>query len=138
MKKRSAPMVSRRCACCALAALFALPLVPQQLGAQTMEAPKASADVPMLDPWVPPEARRPSAAPPTQGAALRAQVERKLKQSFDAADVNRSGTLTREQARAGGLGFVVNHFDAIDRQRTGAVSFDDVKRYLKERGGNLN
>ena len=30
---------------------------------------------PLRDPWVPPEARKPSTAPPTEGAALRAQVE---------------------------------------------------------------
>jgi hypothetical protein len=93
---------------------------------------------PLRDPWVPPAARQPSTTPPAQGAALRAQVEAKLKQAFDAADLNHSGVLTRQQAAAGGLGFVAQHFDAIDRQKTGAVRFDDVKRYLVEQGANLN
>ncbi len=91
---------------------------------------------PLRDPWVPPAARNPSTTPPTEGAALRAQVEAKLKQAFDAADVNHSGTLTRQQAAAAGLGFIAQHFDAIDRQKTGAVRFDDVKRYLVEQGSS--
>ena len=44
----------------------------------------------------------------------------------------------REKARAAGLGYIANHFDAIDRQRTGAVSFDDVKRFLRARGAQLD
>jgi hypothetical protein len=95
------------------------------------------AQQPMRDPWVPPESRTPSRAPPTEGAALRAEVERKLKQAFDDADRRGTGSLTREQARAAGLGFVERHFAEIDRERTGAVRFDDVKRYLVERGAQL-
>jgi hypothetical protein len=93
---------------------------------------------PLRDPWVPPAARNPSTTPPTEGAALRAQVEAKLKQAFDAADVNHSGALTRQQAAAAGLGFITQHFDAIDRRKTGAVRFDDVKRYLVEQGAALD
>jgi hypothetical protein len=98
----------------------------------------ASAQQPLRDPWVPPEARNPSRTPPPAGAALRAEVERKLRQAFDDADLARSGSLTREQARAAGLGYVVRHFDAIDRQRRGAVQFDDVKRFMVERGARLD
>src|SRR5882757_10018482 len=65
---------------------------------------------PLRDPWVPPESRKPSTAPPTEGAALRAQVERKLKKAFDAADVSHTGSLTRQQANAAGLGLVARHF----------------------------
>lgn len=97
----------------------------------------AQAAQPLRDPWVPPELRKPSTAPPTEGAALRAQVEHKLKAAFDAADVGHVGSLTREQAGAAGLGFVVRHFDEIDRQKAGAVRFDDVKRFLISRGAQL-
>ena len=92
---------------------------------------------PLRDPWVPPEARKPSTAPPTEGVALRAQVERKLKQDFDAADVTHIGLLTRQQAIAAGLGFIAKHFDEIDRQKTGTVGFNDVKRYLVQHGAQL-
>lgn len=106
--------------------------------AASAQSPPATIEAPMRDPWVPPGLRKPAAAPAPQGAALRAQVERKLKAGFDTADVNRSGTVTREQARAAGLGYVVKHFEAIDRQRAGAVSFDDVKRFLRGRGAQLD
>jgi len=86
---------------------------------------------------VPPESRRPSASPPTQGVALRTQVERKLRQAFEAADFDHLGTLTQKQASAGGLGFVARHFAEIDRGKTGKVRFEDVKRYLVEHGAQL-
>lgn len=95
-------------------------------------------DQPLRDPWVPPELRKPSGGTPTQGPALRAQVERKLKAAFDAADVSRSGSLTRQQATDAGLGFVARHFEQIDRQRAGTVRFDDIKRYLIEQGAKLD
>ena len=101
------------------------------------EPMSVTTEQPLRDPWVPPEARKPSTAPPTEGVALRAQVERKLKQDFDAADVTHIGLLTRQQAIAAGLGFIAKHFDEIDRQKTGTVGFNDVKRYLVQHGAQL-
>ena len=98
--------------------------------AQTMETP-------MLDPWVPPTLRKAAPRPPAGGDALKAEVERKLRADFDAADVEHAGTLTREQARAGGLGYIVKGFERIDAAGTGRVAFDDVKRYLRANGANL-
>ena len=102
------------------------------------QSPPATIETTIRDPWVPPELRTPAPTPAPQGAALRAQVERKLKAGFDRADVDRSGRMTRDQARAAGLGYIVKHFDDIDRQRTGAVSFADVKRFLRARGAQLD
>jgi hypothetical protein len=128
--------IARRAAVAASLALALCAALPAQAAAA--ESPPATIEHPMRDPWVPPELRKPASAPPTQGAALRAQVERKLKARFDAADASRGGTLTRDQARAAGLGYIVKHFDEIDRQRAGAVSFDDVKRYLRAQGAQLD
>jgi len=97
------------------------------------DPPPAVTETPMRDPWVPPEARKPSTTPPAHGAELRAQAERKLAASFDAADVDHTGTLTRAQAQAAGLGFIARHFDDIDVRRSGVIRFDDVARYLDER-----
>jgi len=94
-------------------------------------------ETPMLDPWVPPTLRKAAPRPPAGGEALRAEVERKLRADFDAADVERAGTLTREQARAAGLGYIVKSFDRIDAAGTGRVAFDDVKRYLRSNGAHL-
>ncbi|HMC15852.1 MAG TPA: EF-hand domain-containing protein [Albitalea sp.] len=100
-------------------------------------APEPQIQAPLRDPWVPPQARQPSTTAPTEGAALRAQIEAKLRAGFEAADTKRSGALTRDQARAAGLGIVADNFDRIDTQRRGRVSFDDLKRYLRSQGADL-
>ena len=92
---------------------------------------------PLPDPWVPQQLRKASAVPPSQGADLRAQIERKLRDSFDVADVEQRGSVTLDQAKRGGLGLVATNFERIDTERTGRVSFEDVKRYLRAQGGNL-
>jgi len=92
---------------------------------------------PLRDPWLPPGSRGAAQAPQAselRGESLRAQVERKLRASFDAADIARRGSITREEAHAARLGFVADNFDAIDEARTGRVSFEDVKRFLRARG----
>ncbi len=92
-----------------------------------------------LDPGLPPAATRAAAQARRRAAreagapTLDAQVEAKLRASFDAADVARQGTLTRAQAQVGGFGFIAQHFDAIDTRHAGAVSFDDLTRYLRAR-----
>lgn len=106
-------------------------------GAGPAGPPEPPVQAPLCDPCLPPSLRGLPAAPQTEGAALQAQVERKLRESFDAADIGKHGTLTREQARAAGLGVVANNFDRIDVAGRGAVTFDDVKRYLRERGGRF-
>ncbi len=106
--------------------------------AQTTLSPPAVMEQPLRDPWVPPAARKPSAAPPTQGAELRKQVEQKLKAVFETAAAAHSGSVTLAQAKAANLGLVVRHFDEIDVNHSGAVRFDDVKTFLKNRGANLD
>ena len=95
----------------------------------------AASEVPMLDPWVPPEVREKARATPhlpTEGAALREQVRAKLKRRFDAA-AEPSGTLTREQARSAGLGAIADQFGTIDRAGRGAIRFEDYERFLELR-----
>ena len=135
MARATGPLMSRVLLSCSLAAGILWTTAPSHVSAA--DPMSVTSQQPLRDPWVPPDARKPSTAPPTEGAALRAQVERKLRQAFDAADVNHSGSLTRQQANAAGLGFVARHFDEIDRQKSGAVRFEDVKRYMVERGAKL-
>ncbi|MED5619427.1 EF-hand domain-containing protein [Ideonella sp. BN130291] len=89
----------------------------------------------LRDPWVPPATQARAAAQPpvapSSGATLQAQVERKLRQRFAAADTAGTGRITREQARAVGLGRVADDFEQIDRAHTGSISFEDVKRHLR-------
>lgn len=97
-------------------------------------SPPATFDRPLRDPWVPEAlAKSTGRTAPAQGAALRAQVEAILKESFDSADREGRGAITREQASAAGFGFVSLHFEAIDMRGAGRVSFADLQRYLRER-----
>lgn len=136
MKRRTKPSMTWRLL--ALTSIAAVSSALAPLAAVAAEPIAARAEQPMRDPWVPPEARKPSQAPPLEGAALRAEVERKLKRAFDDADVGRTGSLTRQQANAAGLGFAARHFDEIDRQRRGVIQFGDIRRYLIERGAKLD
>ena len=84
------------------------------------------------DPWLPPQQQKRAANyVETRGDALRAQVERKLREEFEAADVAKAGALTRAQAQAAGLGYIAVNFEAIDRAGSGFVRFEDVLRFLK-------
>ena len=111
-----------------------LPL--SMMAAVPASAGDGKAEVPMRDPWLPPAAREAASAPITRGAALHAQVESKIRQGFDAADVEHAGSITLAQARAANLGVVANNFDRIDTRKTGRVSFEDLKRFLKGRGAS--
>ncbi len=135
MNRRTPLTTARRVIVASIVVVSTMLAPPAAVAAEPIAA---RAEQPMRDPWVPPEARKRSQAAPTEGAALRAEVERKLRRAFDDADVGRTGSVTRQQADAAGLGFVARHFDEIDRQGRGAVRFDDVRRYLVERGARLD
>ena len=104
-----------------------------------LAAAMAAHATPHLDPGKPPAAAQQAAQaenrarPASVGATLAADAERHLRASFDAADTAHRGTLSAAEARAGGFGWIANHFDAIDTRRAGRVSFDDVRRYLDSR-----
>ena len=85
------------------------------------------------DPYLPPALRQaPTQASPS-GAALQARVEQKLREAFDAADTSRSASLTRDQAARAGWAMVVQEFDRIDTTRSGRVSFEDIRRFVRAR-----
>ncbi|VBB11778.1 EF-hand domain-containing protein [Burkholderia stabilis] len=96
-------------------------------------APVRARQAQLGDPYVPPAARKPTAGTQTTGAALHAQVVRKLARQFSAADTQNTGSITEAQARAAGLGYVANNFRQIDSTGNGRVSFGDVQRYMQAR-----
>ncbi|MBR8007279.1 EF-hand domain-containing protein [Burkholderia vietnamiensis] len=96
-------------------------------------APARARQAQLGDPYVPPAARKPTAGTQTTGAALHAQVVRKLARQFGAADTQNNGSITEAQARAAGLGYVANHFRQIDSSGSGRVSFADLQRYMQAR-----
>ncbi len=84
-------------------------------------------------PSLPPSLRTPSAVPAASGQALRNEAMQKLQRRFEEADLDASGSLTRDEAERAGLGYVVASFDEIDSAGQGKVSFADVKRFMQER-----
>jgi hypothetical protein len=104
------------------------------LGASLAFAAGVAAAAPVLrDPAVPEALRHTTPAPITRGETLRAQVEAKLRARFAAADTNGEGQISRTQAEAAGLGYVVQHFDAIDDGGHGTVSWAQVRAYVARR-----
>ncbi len=131
---RTTRLVARRAVRVACLPLLAwCTLSATQAGAADVALLPPVAEQPLRDPWVPPAAQPSSVPAPAEGAALRAQVERKLKAAFDSADTDGSGAITRAQAEAHGLGYIVNNFDAIDQRHAGVVTFDDVRAFMQRR-----
>jgi carboxypeptidase C (cathepsin A) len=116
----------------------AVPSAPQPAAAETPRSfatmPPAVFEGTLRDPALPEHLRGLAPTPPTQGKAFEVQVTQRLRGLFDAAKGREPGRLTREEARAAGLGFIASRFDAIDAAQRGSVSFEDVARYLEERG----
>ncbi|WP_321940917.1 EF-hand domain-containing protein [Burkholderia cepacia] len=117
----------------ALACVGAAASVSAFAQASDVAAPARARQAQLGDPYVPPAARKPTAGTQTTGAALHAQVVRKLARQFSAADSQNTGSITESQARAAGLGYVANHFRQIDSSGNGRVSFADVQRYMQAR-----
>jgi len=116
-----------------IALMAALAVVSALASAQT---PAVTEGV-KCDPCVPAAVQKKMQTQPAAETLLPEAVASRLKERFDAADVNRSGVLTKAQAEAGGFGFIAQNFDAIDRRKTGAVTFEDVKGFLRTRGAKL-
>ena len=111
----------------ALTALVAVLAVASALAAEDPPS------MPRSEPYVPKAQRIPSQTPAAGGAELKAQAMRKLRLRFDQADADRNGALTQQEASAAGLGYVARNFDAIDQAHKGAVAFEDVQAYLRQR-----
>ena len=118
-------------------------LAAANAGAQTppAEAPApavrttatAGAATPYSDSYVPRSMRQPQRDIAPGPVLLRFTTLQKLKKRFEDADADRSGTLTREEARQAGLTIVDKNFDGIDTAQRGQVSFDDLNAYLIQR-----
>jgi hypothetical protein len=74
----------------------------------------------------------PLPAPAQTGLGRLADSMDKLDRNFDAADKNRDGLLSRDEAKNGNVPFVVKNFDAIDAKDQGLVSKDDVHAFVKQ------
>lgn len=86
--------------------------------------------------YIPPGVPR-STQPPLSGEALDNYIREQLKQQFNAADTNRTGRVTIKQAEKAGWGYLVNHFNEIDRNKSGSVTFEDILSYMRSQGARL-
>jgi Ca2+-binding EF-hand superfamily protein len=77
------------------------------------------------------------------GAAAHAQVPKadrmekartELQKRFEAADTNKDGKLTREEAQAK-MPKVYKNFDAIDASHAGAISLADIEAFVVSKKG---
>ena len=102
------------------AGLAMLAVTPAAAQAQTMPA----------DPYLPPAKRKPSTEAPASGARLEAEAMKKLRLRFDEADLDHDGSLTHDEARRAGFGFVAAHFALIDTAGRGSVRFEEVMKFM--------
>ncbi|MCZ8255717.1 MAG: EF-hand domain-containing protein [Polaromonas sp.] len=71
-------------------------------------------------------------------AANPARLEKarsELQKRFEAADTNKDGKLTREEAQAK-MPRVYKNYDAIDASRGGAISLADIEAFLVSKKGS--
>lgn len=117
-----------------LAATAAVSHAGAQAPATEAAAPPAVRSAPAYpEPYLPPALRKPLRDYSSGPVLLRYQAMQKLKKRFDDADQDGNGTLSRDEARKAGLGFVDKNFDHIDTAQRGNISFDDLKTYLIQR-----
>jgi hypothetical protein len=116
-----------------LAMLTAVGLAAMSHAGAQAPQPDTPSAMRSAEPYLPPALRKPLRDASTGTALLRYQPMQKLKKRFDAADLDGSGTLSREEARQAGLTVVEKNFDHIDTGQRGAVSFDDLKTFLIQR-----
>ncbi|WP_027230586.1 hypothetical protein [Phyllobacterium sp. UNC302MFCol5.2] len=73
------------------------------------------------------------AAVPLTRASVATEVDQRTASLFDRAADPATHLVTQESASKSGLGFFVDHFAEIDRDRDGSLKFSEVKGFLDAR-----
>jgi Ca2+-binding EF-hand superfamily protein len=60
------------------------------------------------------------------------RATRMLHQKFIAADIDKDGLLTKEEAEKGNMPTTAKYFDEIDTSHRGKVSENDIKRFFAQ------
>jgi hypothetical protein len=71
----------------------------------------------------------PTAAAPAAPSTKTTHTRMTAQQRFDAANTTHDGKLTKEQAQAAHMTSTVKNWDAIDKDKKGYVTMDDMKAY---------
>lgn len=71
-----------------------------------------------------------------QGAdsARQEKMRAELQKRFTAADANADGRLSRDEAKRG-MPRIYRNFDAIDAEKTGSVSLEQIAAFAEKQGG---
>ncbi|KLD78115.1 hypothetical protein Y886_11895 [Xanthomonas hyacinthi DSM 19077] len=68
----------------------------------------------------------------SSGDALEDEAQQRLDAALDAdGSLAHGAAITKQQARSGGLGYIVQHFEQIDILHNDHVTLDDVKAYTR-------
>jgi hypothetical protein len=103
----------------------ALLLLAWQAQAQTQQAP-ATTESPAMP--ATPGTPAPTTTTPAKKPATRRMT---LQQRFDAANTAHDGHLTKDQATAANWPYVANNFAAMDKDKKGYVTVQDIRAYAK-------
>ncbi|WIH04113.1 hypothetical protein KHF85_15015 [Xanthomonas translucens pv. graminis] len=69
----------------------------------------------------------------SSGDALEDEAQRRLEAALDAdGSLAHGAAITKQQALSGGLGYIVQNFERIDRLHSGRITLDDVKAYTRQ------
>ncbi len=109
--------------------ILGLALIAAQAQAQTT-APSTTSPTPTTPPAATMAPAMP-ASPTTTAPAHRTHSRKTLQERFDSANTTHDGHLTLEQAKAGMPG-LARHFDAVDKDKKGYVTLNDIHAYNSE------
>ncbi len=101
----------------------ALLLFGWQAQAQSQQAPATTES--------PAAPAAPGTAAPATPAKKPAARRMTLQQRFDAANATHDGHLTKDQATAANWPYVANNFAAMDKDKKGYVTVQDIRAYAK-------
>lgn len=69
------------------------------------------------------------------GSARQEKMRAALQKRFKAADTNADGKLSRDEAKAG-MPRVHRNFDAIDTEKTGTLTLEQISAYAEKQSGS--
>lgn len=67
-------------------------------------------------------------------SARQEKMRAELQKRFKAADANADGRLSRDEAKAG-MPRIYRNFDAIDADKTGSISLEQIAAFAEKQGG---
>jgi len=113
-------------------ALLAMPALAQTTTTPAAPAPTTTAPATTPPAAAAPATPAPAAAAPAPAAPKKMVGHRQtLQQHFDAANTTSDGHLTKDQATAAKWSYVTKNFTAMDADKKGYITIDDIRAFAK-------